>query len=221
MATYCTIPEVRDFCQITWQDLGLSDETKFEDLMDALVLFAEKIIDDYCNVPPLFFTAGGVALTDEYHDHDGSGVFHYNYYPVITVTNIEVRSTGLTQAAVWTAITAGPGAGSSYLLYPEMEHHGKVYIYANAPPEGYRNIRSDYTPGYAAVPTPIAHLTKELVANTIRGILKRKLTPQEISQVIMAGGDIRLFFAEDWRLSKAHRDILDEYQVSEVRGKRG
>lgn len=221
MATYATTSEVLDFCQMNHEDLGLQDETMLEDLIDAIILFAERIIDDYCNVPSLFFTAGGVAITDEYHDHDGSGIFHYNYYPIITVTNIEVNLLALTQAPVWTPITAGPGVGSGYLLYPEMEHHGKVYIYMGTPPEGHRNIRSDYTPGYAAVPPPVNHMTKELVANALRGILKRKLTPQDISQIIMAGGDLRLFFAEDWRMSKAHKDSLDEYKISEVRGKRG
>jgi hypothetical protein len=221
MATYASTSEVRDFCQMDWNTLGLPDETKFEDLIDDLILFAERVIDDYCQVPSGFFVAAGLTITTEEHDSDGSGDVNLRYYPIRSITNLWVRYTGLTQAAVWTPLTAGPGAGSNYLLYPEYIHHGKIYIYSGAPAAGERNIRCTYVAGYAAVPTTIAELTKELVANTLRGILKRKLTPQEISQVIMAGGDLRLFFAEDWRLNKAHKDLLDEYRISEVKGRRG
>ena len=221
MATYASTAEVRDFSQMDWNTLGLPDETKFEDLLDLLIPFAEQVIDDYCNVPTGFFVAAGLAITTEELDSDGSGYVNLRYYPIRSITNLWARYTSLTQAAVWTVLTAGPGAGSNYLLYPEYINHGKVYIFNGAPPAGLRNIRCTYTAGYLTVPTPISELTKELVANTLRGILKRKLTPQEISQVIMAGGDLRLFFAEDWRLNKAHKDLLDNYRISEVKGRRG
>jgi hypothetical protein len=221
MATYATTSEVRDFCQISSDDLGWADETKYEDLLDALIPFAEQVIDDYCNVPTLFFEAAGFTVTTEEHDSDGSGRVNLRFYPILSITNLWVRYTGLTQAPVWTALTAGPLAGSNYLLYPEYINHGRIEIYNGAPAAGLRNIRCTYVAGYATVPTPIAELTKELVANTLRGILKRKLTPQEISQVIMSGGDLRLFFAEDWRLNKAHKDLLDNYRISEVKGRRG
>ena len=44
MATYATTSEVLDFCQMNHEDLGLQDETMLEDLIDAIILFAEMFL---------------------------------------------------------------------------------------------------------------------------------------------------------------------------------
>ena len=221
MASYTTTANVRDETQIDYKDIGFQDETQYEDLLDELILAAERIIDNYCKVPSGFFVAAGLTVTAEHHDHDGSGVVHLRYYPILSVTSLEYNNAGLTQATNWTALTAGPGAGSSYLLYPEFESHGKIVIYSTIPSAGFRNIRSTYVAGYTAVPADITQITNEIVANIVRGILKRRLTPQDITQIAMSGGDIRAVFAEAAKLVPSQKKLLNEYMISEVKGRRG
>jgi len=220
MATYTTTSNARDEIQISYEDLGFQDETQYEDLIDELILYAEKIIDNYCQVPSGFFVALGVTVTDEYHDHDGSGIFYLHYYPT-DVTTLSVNSKPLIAVPSWTTLTEHPAASSSFVPYPEHRHHGKVYIYNNIPPAGVRNIKCTYQAGYTTLPADVTQITNEVVANVVRGILKRKLTPQDITEMVVAGGDIRAVFAEGMKLTTIQKGMLDTYKISQVRGRRG
>jgi len=221
VATYTTTANVRDETQIDYKDLGFQDETQYEDVLDELILYAERIIDNYCKVPSGFFAAAGVTVTDEYHDHDGSGFFNLHYYPLTAITTLSRNSASLTQAAAWVPLIAGPGVGSDYIAYPDYRDHGKIYIYNRAPPAGFRNIKCTYKAGYATTPKDVTQICNEIVANIVRGILKRRLTPQDVSQIVIAGGDIQAVFAEGMKLNTAQKSLLDTYMVSEVRGRRG
>ena len=221
MATYTTAAKARDEIQIEYEDIGFQDETQYEDLIDALILYAERIIDNYCKVPSGFFVAAGVETTDEYHDSDGTGFFNLNYYPITSITSLSRNSASLQQAAAWAALVAGPGVGSDYIAYPDYRDHGKIYIYNRAPGTGYRNIKCTYKAGYAAIPADVTQVTNEIVANIVRSILKRKLTPQDITQMVIAGGDIRAVFSEGVKLSAPQKEILDTYKINTVRGRRG
>ena len=220
VATYTTTANVRDEAQIDYKDLGFQDETQYEDVLDELILYAERIIDNYCKVPSGFFAATGVTVTDEYHDYDGLGYIYLHYYPT-TVTTLSVNYLDLTQVPSWIALTKHPAAASDYIPYPEYRHHGKIYIYNRAPPAGFRNIKCTYKAGYTITPKDVTQICNEIVANIVRGILKRRLTPQDVSQIVIAGGDIQAVFAEGMKLNNAQKSLLDTYMVSEVRGRRG
>ncbi len=217
--SYTSTDNARDEIQIDYKDIGFQDETDYEDLIVELISYAERIIDNYCQVPSGFFVAGGVTVTDEYHDHDGSGIFYLRYYPT-NVTTLSVNSKPLTDVPSWSALTEHPAATSSFVPYPEYIHHGKVYIYNNIPPAGVRNIKCTYKAGYAALPADVTQITNEVVANVVRGILKRRLTPQDITQMVVAGGDIRAVFAEGMKLNKPQKEMLDTYKVNRVTGRR-
>ena len=221
MATYTTTQSARDEIQISFEDLGFQDETQYEDLIDDLILYAQRIIDNYCQVPPLFFTATGITITDEHHDSDGSGFFNLHYYPITAVTTLSRNSASLSEVPAWVPLIAGPGAGSDYIAYPDYRDHGKIYIYNRAPPTGYRNIKCTYKAGYATVPADVVQITNEIVANIVRSILKRKLTPQDITQMVIAGGDIRAVFSEGVKLSAPQKEMLNTYKVNQVTGRRG
>ncbi len=133
----------------------------------------------------------------------------------------EVRNTAvITAVPTWVALTQHPAATSDYIAYLEYRFQGKVYIYDAAPTLTYRSIKVTYKAGYAALPADVSQICNEIVANVIRGILKRRLTPQDISQIVMMGGDIRAVFAEDAKLNESQMSLLDSYKISEVRGRR-
>lgn len=220
MATYTSTDNVRDETQIGDEDIGFQDETQYEDLLNELILYAERIIDNYCRVPSGFFVAGGLTITDEYHDHKGSGVIYLFYYPTV-LTTLSVNTALITAVPTWVALTAHPAAASDFISYPEYRHQGKVYIYNRAPSSGYRNIKVTYKAGYAAIPADVTQVCNEIVANIVRGILKRKLTPLDLSRIVIEGGDIQAVFAEGAKLTESQKSLLDSYKISEHRERRG
>jgi len=220
MATYTTVADVRDETQIEHEDIGFQDETQYENLLDELILYAERIIDNYCKVPSGFFIAAGLTITDEYHDHGGSGVIYLFYYPTV-LTTLSVNTALITEAAVWVALTASPAADSDFISYPEYRHEGKVYIYDSVPSSGYRNIKVTYQAGYAAIPADVSQVCNEIVANIVRGILKRKLTPQDLTRIVTDGGDIQAVFAEGVKLNESQKSLLDSYKIRDHKERRG
>jgi len=210
---YTTAVDVKAYAKITYSDLGLADDTAYTTFIDPLIAIVEKIIDDHCGVPSTFFKASGLTITDEYHDGDGGDELWVKYRPIVSVTTLSRNKAGLTAEADWEELTAGPGADTHYLLYAEK---GYVYIYGRRPGVGHKNIKITYVGGYATVPGPVAHVCKELVSNILRGVLKRKLDPQNVTAVLMEGGDVRALFAEDVALSKEHKRLLVAYRLSRV-----
>jgi len=206
---YTTADDVKNYSQLSYSDLGFSDDTAFTNFINTLIGIAEDIIDDYCDVPDGFFDDGGVKLT-EYYDSDGSGELWLKHRPVISITSLQYNEKGPTETPSWVSLTEGPGDDTHYLIYPEK---GFIYIYSKIPPAGKRNIKVVYTAGYSATPEPVAHVCKELVANVLRGVLKRKLAPQDLTALVTSGGEnLRAFFAEDWKLTQAHRRLLAPYR---------
>ena len=206
---YASAQDVKDFCKITYVDLGLANDAAYTTLIEALISIVERIIEDFCGVPSTFFKTGGLSISNEYDDSDGSSNLWLKYRPVISITKLEYNEKPLTETASWVELLEGPGTGKNYMLYAEK---GLIYIYQEAPGEGYRNIRVTYVTGYTAVPGPVAQACKELVSEWIRKILKNKLTPQEISQSITQG--IAPGPVVEPGLTKTQRVMLAPYRVS-------
>jgi len=70
---YTTATDVKDFCKITYADLGLANEAAYTTFVEALISIVERVIDDFCGVPSTFFKASGLTITTEYYDSDGTG----------------------------------------------------------------------------------------------------------------------------------------------------
>lgn len=209
-----TAYDVKILSQIAYDDLGFNTDGDYETFLEAdIIPIATKIIEDYCGVPSGFFDAGGVTIADEYYDSDGSGHLWLKYRPILSVTAVAYNEKGLTEAPSWVSLAEGPGVNKHYLVYAER---GLIFIYDKVPPEGKKNIKITYKAGYSSTPVSVAEIAKQLSANMLRGMLKRKITPQEISQLVIQGGDVGAIFAEDLKLSREMMRIVAVYRLPVV-----
>lgn len=210
---YTTVIDVREHSQLGFDDLGFQNEDDLDEFTEDLIEAAQRIVDDYCGVPSTFFQAGGVTVTDEYYDGDGGEELWLKYRPVVSVTALYRNKASLNAAADWEQLLEGPGAGKHFILYGQK---GLVYMFDRIPGADYKNIKVTYKAGYSAVPESVAHVCKELAANVLRGLLKRKLAPQQITEIALMGGDLRALFAEDAKLTAGMKELLAIYRLSRV-----
>ena len=167
MGNYISASEVKQYSNVTYQDLGFASETEYEAFLDDLINQVEAVIDDYCRVPRGFFKAGGLSFT-EIHDWDEDGEIHTRYYPIITLTKVELDLAGINQPANWTEI-------SSTYYYAKNEY-GIIRIVGKSPGHIENSVRITYTAGYSAVPEDIKTAALILAKN----MLKSMMTSDEI-----------------------------------------
>jgi len=167
MGNYISASEVKQYSNVTYQDLGFASETEYEAFLDDLINQVEAFIDDYCRVPHGFFKAGGLSFT-EIHDWDEDGEIHTRYYPIITLTKVELDLAGINQPANWTEI-------SSTYYYAKNEY-GIIRIVGKSPGHIENSVRITYTAGYSAVPEDIKTAALILAKN----MLKSMMTSDEI-----------------------------------------
>lgn len=122
------------------QYLGISGSSE-DALLSRLVDWATDLIHSYCG--RIFPEAG----YDEYYDGDGTDGLLANQYPISTVTTLEVN--GLQKDA------------SAYTLYEQL---GLLRLKSGVFPRGKKNIRLQYTAGYATIPNDLEQAAIELVA---------------------------------------------------------
>jgi len=173
---YSTQTEVETWSQIASTDLGSIGHTH----ADSIAYFTENAdhsIDEYCNVPDGFFDAGGVTVTDEYHDGASLGYHGYfiiynkylapllmlKYRPVISVTTLKEEVT----AGSWTTRTEGQD--DDYLVIEEG-----VRFLRNLPKYKWKNIKVTYVAGYAATPPAVSDVSAQLSALIIHRVLDGK-----------------------------------------------
>ncbi|MBA7476823.1 hypothetical protein ES707_12218 [subsurface metagenome] len=206
--------DVRMHGQIPHGDLGFDNDSHYEEFIESdIIPVVEEIIERHCGVPADYFAAGGATVTDEYHDGDGRENLWLKYRPIVSVTTLSRNKAGLTSAVDWEDLTEGPGASSHFLLYGDR---GFIYIYGRQPGIGHKNIKVTYLAGYTLTPEPVTLVCKELAANVLRGMLKRKLMPQNITGVLVEGGDIQSLFAEELGMTKAQKRLLVPFRLSRV-----
>ena len=146
MGNYISASEVKQYSNITYQDLGFSSDTDYDTWLGNLINQVEKAIDNYCRVPSGFFKAGGLSFT-EIQDWKEDGEIHTRYYPIITLTKVELDYAGYNQAADWTEI-------SSTYYYVKNEY-GIIKIVGKIPGHTENSVRITYTAGYSAVPDDV------------------------------------------------------------------
>jgi len=166
MGNYISASEVKQYSNVAYQDLGFSSDTEYDTWLGNLINQVERAIDNYCRVPSGFFKAGGLSFT-ELHDWNEDGEIHTRYYPIITLTNVELDYAGYNQTAIWTEI-------SSVYYYAKNEY-GIIKIVGKSPGHVENSVRITYTAGYPAVPDDIKLAALMLADNVLHLILQRML----------------------------------------------
>jgi hypothetical protein len=100
----------------------------------------------------------------EYFDYNNEDRIQLRNSPLISIDKFEYNSASLGSTPTWSEMTEDT-AFISYPKYSEVLLVPGVF----SPKDGYRNIRIQYTAGYAStdIPEPIKLLTTKLVANRI------------------------------------------------------
>jgi hypothetical protein len=155
------------WAQMTSSAFAVTD-TDFSTTVTNYIAYADDLIENYCRVPSGYFDAGGVTITNEYHDGREVGqvslwaytigtrsdpMLRLKYTPVISVTTLSEE----TSAGAWTSRTEG--RDDDYLV---MENG--VRFMANIPSYKYKNVRVTYVAGYAATPGSVAVCSARLAA---------------------------------------------------------
>jgi len=161
MGNYISTLEVKQFSNVTYQDLGFTSESDYDSFLDSLINQIERTIESRCNVPAEFFKAGGLSFTDTY-DWNENGEIHTRYYPILSLTKVELDTAGYNQPAVWTEIS------STY--YYLKDKFGIVKIVGKTPGHAENSVRITYTAGYSTVPDDIK-LAALKITNRILKIL--------------------------------------------------
>ena len=171
---YTTSAEVLFWAQMASGDLEVT-MTDFDTSITNIIAYASDIIEEYCRVPSGFFDAGGVTITDEYHDGTEVGrnnsyvrffgvrktpFLHLKYTPVISVTTVHEE----TSPGSWTARTEG--RANTFLV----TENGIRYV-RNSPAYDYKNVKVTYVAGYAATPSAVSRVCARLGANMLHHII--------------------------------------------------
>lgn len=168
--TYITVKKARTLAQMKMEDLEFDTDSEYEATVNDLIVHAQSIIDNFCDVPTGFFEAGGVTLTDEYHDLKRTNSYvSLRYKPVISITTASVD-------------TAQYGSASSWSVVAEANRRvdlvsGALYFYNLTFYVIQQNIKVTYVAGYAATPGDITYVAGQLVANALHDALQRKVAP--------------------------------------------
>jgi len=177
MGNYISASEVKQYSNVTYQDLGFASETEYDAWLENLISQVEAVIDDYCRVPRGFFRAGGLSFTEIY-DWSEDGEIQTHYYPIITLTKVELDQASYNQAADWTEI-------SSTYYYAKNEY-GIIKIVGKSPGHVENSVRITYSAGYSAVPDDIKIAALMYASN----ILYRMLS--QMSGETIDIGDVRV-----------------------------
>ena len=177
MGNYISASEVKQYSNITYQDLGFASDTDYDTWLGTLINQVERAIDNYCRVPSGFFKAGGLSFT-EIQDWKEDGEIHTRYYPIITLTKVELDYAGYNQTADWTEI-------SSTYYYAKNEY-GIIKIVGKTPGHVVNSVRITYTAGYNAVPDDVKLAALIYASNILQNMLFR------LSGETVDIGDIRI-----------------------------
>jgi len=199
MGNYISASEIKQFSNITYQDLGFASDTEYDAFIDSIISQIEKTIDNYCRVPSGFFKAGGLGFT-EIHDWKEDGEIHTRYYPVLTLTKVELDYAGYNQAADWTEI-------SSTYYYAKNEY-GIIKIIGKTPGHAENSVRITYTAGYSAVPDDV----KLAVLNLANRVLKMLFQQQYSISAVPGDIDVRINMAVEEAFTDEIRFMLAAYR---------
>ena len=199
MGNYISASEVKQYANITYQDLGFTSDTDYDAFLGNLINQVEDVIDNYCRVPSGFFKAGGLSFT-ETHDWKEDGEIHTRYYPIITLTKVELDYAGYNQAADWTEI-------SSTYYYAKTEY-GIIKIVGKSPGHTENSVRITYTAGYSAVPDDVKLAALNLANRVLKMLLQQRYSVSAVPGDI----DVRINMAVEEAFTDEIRFLLAAYR---------
>jgi len=174
MGNYISVSEVKSFSRVSYQDLEFDSDADYDAFLNDLIDQIEKAIENYCRVPSGFFKAGGISFV-EVHDWNEDGEIHTRYYPILTLTKVELDQAGYNQNSNWTEI-------SSDYYYVKNEY-GIIKIIGKTPGHIENSVRITYMAGYSSVPDDIKIAALSYASNVLHSILQRQfsVTPSDIN----------------------------------------
>jgi hypothetical protein len=164
------------FANAAFGSVGWDEEATYQKAIND----ADHMIDDYCNVPEQFFTAGGTEIQQEHHNgtdvvYIGGIIKFFNWYygatshlklkykPVLSVTKLEEE----TSPGTWTERTEG--SSGDYIVVDDG-----VRFVQNTPAWKFKNVRATYKAGYTITPWQVQQVSAELAARILQDIEDRK-----------------------------------------------
>jgi hypothetical protein len=194
---YCTSEVVKSFSQVQYKQLGLSDDSALDTLLENYVLpAAQKIIDNY--VGHNFQNNSGTVKLD------GNGkeviMIPPPYLPTLSLTSVTVDDVNVT---------------SSIKRYPTyLALDGGNFTETNS---DHQNVEVVLSYGYAAVPEDIGFACAEVAARQLTELVRRKLAPDVIARMMMKDDDMANLSSVgrfSRILSPEIKEVLDKYRYS-------
>jgi len=167
MPNYVTAEEVKTFAKLSYEDLGYSDEEQYDAFLNDLIVAAESLVENYCNVPSGYFKAGGVTFTDQVYNYRYP--IFLRYAPVINVSAVKINTAGYGQTPSWVTLET-----TEYVVNTEA---GCVYLVKRVPAATLQSVKISYTAGYTTTPEVVKFVVKSLCSNMLHEILQRKISP--------------------------------------------
>ncbi len=199
MADYISASEVKQYSNITYQDLGFTSNTDYDAFLGTLINQIERVIDNYCRVPSGFFKAGGLSFT-ETHYWNEDGEIHTRYYPIVTLTKVELDYAGYNQAADWTEIP------SRY--YYAKNEYGIVKIIGKSPGHAENSVRITYTAGYSAVPDDVKLAALNLANRVLKMLLQQRYSISAVPRDL----DVRINIVIEEAFTDEIKSLLAPYR---------
>lgn len=145
---YCTESDIEMFLQMEFDGASTPKDTE----VTSMIVTADSLIDRHTQ---RVWSSTAIANSDyEYHDGDGSKIYLLKHTPIISVDKMYENTASLGAAAVW--VERSEGWDKDFLLYEDI---GKVFFHNNVPGVGFKNIRFQYTHGYATTPAYISRMS--------------------------------------------------------------
>lgn len=155
---------------------------------------AMKRIDAYCNHN---FQSNSGTLNLDGNNKDVL-IIPPPYVPVISVSSVTVDNTVATASDIKTYDT--------HIAYDNSSFR-----------KDYQNVQVVLNYGYTEVPADLEYACAQLVANALIDLVRRKILPQMVAQVMQAeGGNASLLFASPYVFTADIKEILNKYRYSSM-----
>lgn len=139
-------------------------------------------IDPELNYPPKGSIAWLEAISGADYDEINMAILIPPFKPIISVTALSRRTTGLTETAAWELLTEGPGSMASFIIIKKATKTGQylgvaVFFYQNEPYVGLGRVKMTYAYGWNLSTTILGEWCTLKVALKVLEALKEANTP--------------------------------------------
>ena len=208
MIDYCTVADVKLFCQINFEQLDFASDAAYETwIEDTLIPKSMDMVDRYCrhnfqdNLGTIYVdgrsretvhvTSAGVVTQWP----DGYPEFPIGLLPVplmeVTAITIDTVAQALTDFRTYNTHVA---------------HVCGVFC------EGRQNVVITARFGYGTIPHDIQYVTAQLCSNLLADMIRRKMLPELITPILEGGGNLNLLFRSPKVMTENEKSILNKYR---------